>query len=69
MSFTEDVASRFRSMGWNVLEVTDGENIEEIESAINKCKDQKTGPSLIMLKMSLAVVLKKKEHLKFTVVR
>lgn len=50
MSFTEDVASRFRSMGWNVLEVTDGENIEEIESAINKCKDQKTGPSLIMIK-------------------
>ena len=50
MSFTEDVASRFRSMGWNVLEVTDGENIEEIESAINKCKDQKNGPSLIMIK-------------------
>ena len=50
MSFTEDVASRFRSMGWNVLEVADGENIEEIESAINKCKDQKNGPSLIMIK-------------------
>ena len=37
-------------MGWNILEVTDGENIEEIESAINKCKDQKNGPSLIMIK-------------------
>ena len=50
MSFTEDVATRFRSMGWNVLEVADGENIEEIESAINKCKEQKTSPSFIMIK-------------------
>lgn len=50
MSFTEDVGARFRALGWNVVEVSDGESIDDIESAIKKSQDQKNGPSLIMIK-------------------
>ena len=38
IAFTENVSERFRAMGWHVEFVKDGNNISEINEAINKCK-------------------------------
>ncbi|EJY55333.1 transketolase [Alicyclobacillus hesperidum URH17-3-68] len=46
-SFTEDVKMRYRSYGWNVLRVEDGNNLDEIEAAIAKAKTFTDAPTLI----------------------
>ncbi|TDY49609.1 transketolase [Alicyclobacillus sacchari] len=46
-SFTEDVKMRYRSYGWNVLRVEDGNNLDEIEAAIAKAKSFTDAPTLI----------------------
>jgi transketolase len=46
LAFTEDVGTRFLSYGWQVLRV-EGENIAEIDAAINKAKHSPR-PSLII---------------------
>ena len=40
ITFTENVSERFRMMGWHVETVKDGNNVSEINSAINKCKQE-----------------------------
>lgn len=45
---TEDTAKRFEASGWNVLVVKDGENFEEIETAIKQAKKSKNKPSIII---------------------
>ncbi len=45
-NFTEDVASRFRSMDWEVIYVKNGDSVAEISSAIEKAKKSKS-PTLI----------------------
>lgn len=47
LAFTEDRGKRFEAYGWQVLYVTDGNNIAEIDSAIEKAKDD-SRPSLIV---------------------
>lgn len=47
MAFTESVADRYRSYDWQVLEI-DGHNTEEIASAIETAKAERTRPSLIV---------------------
>ncbi|CAM3010448.1 transketolase [Hathewaya histolytica] len=49
IAFREDVAKRYEAYGWNVLTVEDGNNIEEIEKAILKAKEDKDRPSLIVV--------------------
>ncbi|OFQ09132.1 MULTISPECIES: transketolase [Staphylococcus] len=48
-SFSEDVKQRFESYGWNHILVKDGNNLEEIDNAITKAKQQ-SGPTLIEVK-------------------
>lgn len=48
-SFSEDVKQRFESYGWNHILVKDGNNLEEIDIAITKAKQQ-NGPTLIEVK-------------------
>lgn len=48
-SFSEDVKQRFESYGWNHILVKDGNNLEEIDNAITKAKQQ-NGPTLIEVK-------------------
>lgn len=48
-SFSEDVKQRFESYGWNHILVKDGNNLEEIDNAITKAKQQNR-PTLIEVK-------------------
>jgi len=49
ITFTEDVAARFRAYGWNVLNVRDANNVDGIESALEAFRKTKGRPTLIVL--------------------
>ena len=49
IAFTEDVSARFKSMGFKVLEVKDGNNPAEIGRTIEEAKANKEGPSFIKI--------------------
>lgn len=49
-AFTEDVKGRFVAYNWQVLSVADGNDIENIASAISTAKAEQTRPSLIIVK-------------------
>ena len=51
--FTEDVQTRFQAMNWNVLTVSDGEDIISIDEAISKAKTTTDKPTLIIVKTVL----------------
>jgi transketolase len=50
LAFTEDVEGRFRAYGWQVLRVSDGNDIEAIEAAIRHAQTDTQHPSLIMVR-------------------
>jgi len=50
LSFSENTEQRFKAYGWEVLRVEDGNNIDEINTAIKKAKQNKEQPSLIEIK-------------------
>lgn len=50
ITFSEDVELRFRAYGWNVLRVSDGNNLEEIEKALSSAKSRTEKPSIIIVK-------------------
>jgi len=54
ISFTEDVALRFKSYNWHVLKVEDGNDVDAILNAIREAKDENERPSLIMLRTHIA---------------
>lgn len=47
LTFTEDVTKRFQAAGWFVLQVTDGNDIQQIERAIKRALRLKGKPKLI----------------------
>ena len=49
IAFTEDVPARFKAMGFQVLEVKDGNNLAEIGKAIEEAKADKEQPSFIKI--------------------
>ena len=49
-SFTENIAMRFISQGWNVITIEDGNNYEAISKAIDDAKKQDDKPTLIEVK-------------------
>jgi transketolase len=49
MTFTEDVPARFRSLGWHVLDVPDGNDVEAVSSAITQAKAVTDQPTLIVV--------------------
>jgi transketolase len=49
LAFTEDVAVRFTSYGWNVLRVSDANDIAHIEQALATFHDTKGKPTLVIL--------------------
>lgn len=53
LAFTENVAKSHEAMGWHVINVTDGEDIEEIGSAITLAKKELSKPSLIIVKTTI----------------
>ncbi len=50
MTFSEDVAARFRAYGWQTLEVADGNDVAAISAAIEDAKEDREHPSLIVIK-------------------
>lgn len=50
MIYTEDVAERFRSYGWQTLLVEDGNNVNAIDAAITEAKETRHQPTLIVIK-------------------
>ena len=49
IAFSEDVAMRFLAYGWDVLRVTDANDIERIEHALNRARNNTGSPTLIVL--------------------
>lgn len=49
-TFKENIGMRFVSQGWNVITVSDGENIESISNAIKEAKKSSDKPTLIEVK-------------------
>lgn len=49
-SFSESVAKRFESYGWQYLRVEDGNNLEEIAKAIEEAQGDQNRPTLIEVK-------------------
>ena len=50
ISFTEDVRKRFLGLEWDVLEVEDGNDLEELDRAFRKAKKSDDMPTLIIAK-------------------
>ncbi len=53
LSFSEDVARRFKAYGWHVQKVN-GYNLKEIADAIRQAKKEKDKPSLIIARTHIA---------------
>lgn len=49
MTFTEDIATRYTSWGWQVLSVNDGNNVDAIDAAIQEAKANTTQPTIIII--------------------
>ncbi|MBM3494421.1 MAG: transketolase [Armatimonadetes bacterium] len=50
LCFSEDVAARFRSYGWSVREVADGNDVAALDVAIAAARSETASPSLIVVK-------------------
>ncbi|HDL64924.1 MAG TPA: transketolase, partial [Proteobacteria bacterium] len=50
LTFSEDVEKRFEAYGWQVLKVTDGNDLEGIDQAIKGAREETGKPSLIMVR-------------------
>ena len=50
LAFNEDVVERFRSYGWHVQSVADGNDIEAIATAVENAKNETHRPSLIKVR-------------------
>lgn len=46
-SFSESIADRFKSYGWQYIRVEDGNNLEEIAKALEEAKSDETRPTMI----------------------
>lgn len=61
LAFTEDVATRFVGLGWNVVRVADANDLEMIERAINTAHNTKDRPTLIIMDSHIAYGVPGKE--------
>lgn len=53
VSNNEDEIKKFEAMNWNVLEVKDGNNIDEIKIAITRAKESSDKPTLIKVNTTI----------------
>lgn len=53
LAFKENVSLRYKAYGWQVIEVADGNDIEDISKAIDSAKAETTKPSLIIVKTQI----------------
>ena len=52
-SFNENIKNRFEAMNWNYILVSDGENTDSIDDAINKAKTSSKKPTIIEIKTTI----------------
>ncbi len=62
LAFTEDVKKRFLAQDWQVLEVEDGNSLEEIDSAIRKAKRETEKPSIIIARTHIGWASPKQDN-------
>ncbi len=60
LAFTEDRGARFQAYGWQVLHVEDGNNLEEVDQALTKAKDDPR-PSMIVCRTHIGYGLPTKQ--------
>lgn len=53
LAFTEDVGARHEALGWQVIRVNNGEDIDAISAAITLAKDEAEKPSLIIINTTI----------------
>ncbi|HDS05863.1 MAG TPA: transketolase, partial [Deltaproteobacteria bacterium] len=53
LSFTENIELRFKSYGWQVIKVADGNDAADIDKAIKKAKREVAKPSLICVSTTI----------------
>ena len=49
LAFREDVAKRYGAYGWQVIKVSDGNDLNKISKAVEEAKNEKEKPSLIIV--------------------
>jgi transketolase len=54
LTFTEDVATRYRAYGWHVQQVEDGNDVAAIARALETARDTRGQPSLIIVRTVMA---------------
>ena len=50
LTFTEDVRQRFDAYGWHTVQVTDGNNTDQVAAAIREARAETSAPSLILVR-------------------
>src|SRR4029079_8340211 len=60
--YTEHVRRRFESYGWQVIPNVDGHDVEAVDAAIKKAKREKSRPTLICAKTTIAKGAPKKAN-------
>lgn len=53
LAFTEDVPTRFKAYGWQVLKVNDGNDMDAINGALRRARQSKDKPTLIVIKTQI----------------
>lgn len=53
LTFTEDVAKRFEAYGWQVLHVSDGNDVASIDYALSEAKADVSRPSIIFVRTTI----------------
>jgi transketolase len=54
LTFSEDVSRRFEAYGWQVLKVSDGNDLSAIAAALESARAEATRPSLVVLRTVIA---------------
>lgn len=54
LAFNEDIGKRFEAYGWHVQVVEDGNDIEQIKTAVHNAKHETKRPSLIKVRTQIA---------------
>ncbi|MFW9974255.1 MAG: transketolase [Candidatus Thorarchaeota archaeon] len=60
LTFTEDRGARFEALGWHVQHVKDGNDVDEVDKAIQRAKNDRR-PSLILCKTHIGFGLPNKQ--------
>ena len=53
LTFSEDVKARYEAYGWHVQQVEDGNNVQAIEAAIGRAREDTERPSLIAVRTQI----------------